>query len=361
MEAPPTGYRSRYRKPDPARGPKRFPTERDIAILKRLDLRRFSAANWLHHFVGGSYTRFDHRMSQLFDGGYVGRMDEYLHPDTVHSRHLVYFLTDKGRRALVDDGIQPMHGSTRLYLHECLTSFVYDSIEIGCLELDLTYRGWNVLQHDERIPARHSERPFKIKLSNSYLNLDGSPFVISRGEQSLCIPGVEIDRNTEPLRSYVLREKWTDKFRALKEFIRNRVYQSHFGFPNCLIPIYTTNREHMHNMIALAYDTIGRSPALLFQFTEDLPKARVFPKPNGSMLTEPYLRIDQPPFHLAEGLLNPAPPPKPQGGVVYGENCDGWEYYIGHAPNRVFYEGRFNTEAEARAALARQLKLKGLM
>src|ERR1700680_2431801 len=133
--------RSRWRNPDPSNGPdlKRFPTERDVAILRRLDIRRFSPANWLHHFIGGDYSGFDQRLGQLYDGGYVGRVREHLHHDTVHARHLVYYLTDKGRRVLIEHGAEPIYKSTQIYLHECLGAFVYDGIEIGSQESGLEF------------------------------------------------------------------------------------------------------------------------------------------------------------------------------------------------------------------------------
>lgn len=293
-------YRSRFRVPDPSRGPDpaRFPLERDLRVFKRLDIRRYSTSRNLHHFIGGDYARFDHRLGQLYDGGYVGRIKEHLHPDTVHARHLVYYLTDKARAVLMEHGRQVTFGSTKQYLHECLTSFIYDSIEIGATDAGIEFIGWDKLQHDERVPARHEKHPFAIELKKGHLRLDGTPAVLRRGERALCIPGVEVDRNTEPLRSYHLREKWTDKISAISEFMKSRLYNSHFGFPNAVIPIYSTNRTHLFNLMALTKEMIGTPTWLIFQSVEDWPKAKHFPAPNGLMFTEPYLRIDQPPFLL---------------------------------------------------------------
>jgi hypothetical protein len=283
---------------------KRFPTERDVAIFRRLDIRRFSAFCNLHHFIGGDVTGLNQRMAQLYDGGYVGRIKEHLHHDTVHARHLVYCLTDKGRRVLIDQGIQPTYSSTSQYLHECLTSFVYDSFEIGAAESGLEFIGWDKLQHDERVHARHSKHPFAVKLpSAAYLRLDGSAFVLKSpdaSKQDRCIPGCEIDRNTEPLRSYTLREKWSDKLKAHKEFVERRIYTKHFGFGNCLIPIITTNATHMLNIMRLAQETIGNVPWLLFKAVPDWPKARNFPKPNGEMISQPWRRVGHPDLSLSQ-------------------------------------------------------------
>jgi hypothetical protein len=116
----------------------------------------------------------------------------------------------------------------------------------------------------------------------------------------LCIPGVEVDRNTEPLRSYHLREKWTDKIGAQAQFMQSRLYNSHFGFPNSIIPIYSTNRTHLSNLMVLYKEMLGPVTWPIFQYVEDWPKAKHFPPPNGAMFTEPYLRIDQPPFFLSK-------------------------------------------------------------
>jgi hypothetical protein len=294
--------RSRYRPIDPSRGPssKSFPTERDLAIFKRLDLRRFSASNWLHYFIGGHYTRFDHRLSQLYDGGYIGRIAEHIPVQAVHSRNLVYFLTDKGRRVLIEHGIQPIFASTRQYLHECLGAFIDDSMEIGVREEGLRYIPWTDIQHDPRVNARHSENPFKIKLSNNYLYLDGSPYVIATPNgTSICVPGAEWDRDTEPLRAFKLREKWTTKLHAHAEFVNGRFWQSHYGFTSCVIPIYTINRQHMANIMTLAKDTLGPVTWLLFQHVDDWPKSRKFPKPNGRMFVEPYATLTGQPYYFS--------------------------------------------------------------
>ena len=142
------------------------------------DIRRFEALNWLHHFIGGEYTAFCQRIGQLYDGGYIGRVKEHLHHDTVHARHLIYFITDKGRRVLNEHSITPVFKTTKQYLHECLTAFVYDGLEYGAAERSFKFIGWDKLQHDKRVHARHQEHPFAIKLpSGKYLRLDGTPVV----------------------------------------------------------------------------------------------------------------------------------------------------------------------------------------
>ena len=158
--------RSRWRDPDPTRGPdpKTFPLERDLAILKRLDIRRFEALNWLHYFIGGEYTAFCQRLGQLFDGGYIGRVKEHLHHDTVHARHLIYFLTDKGRRVLGDHGIQPVFKTTKQYLHECQTSFVWDGLEYGAGERGFNFIGWDMGASSATARSAHSRPEANVRL-----------------------------------------------------------------------------------------------------------------------------------------------------------------------------------------------------
>ena len=263
--------------------------------MRRLDVRRFEAQNWLLHFVGGEYTAFCETMSNLYDGGYVGRVKEHLHHDTVHARHLVHFLTDKGRRVLEEHDVKPVFKTTKQYLHECLTAFVYDGLEYGAGEQGFKFIGWDKLQHDKRVHARHQENPFAIKLpSGKYLRIDGSPIIFGHPDprrDDICIPGCEIDRNTEPLRSFDLREKWQDKIDAIREFVKMRVYASHYGFENCLIPIVTTNPTHMLNIMQLVKEKIGSPEYLIFKAVPDWPKERRFPVPNGSMFNDPWRRV----------------------------------------------------------------------
>lgn len=298
--------RIRWREPDPTQGPnpKTFPTDRELAVLKRLAYRRFVSTTNLLHFVGGSsFPSFRLLLGKLYDGGYIGHARTHLHPQSVNARDLVHYITDKGRKILIEHGIIPPFAATKLYPHEVLSSFIYDDIEYGAEQLGIEYLGWDKLQHDTRVPARDQQHPFTIKLpSGKHLRLDGvpPPFVLRKNGKSICIPGCEVDRDTEPLRSNDLREKWTDKLKAISEFIKHGIYKTQYGFDSCLIPLFVVNAGHMSNLMTLANQTLGNPGYLLFKTVDDYVTQRNFPKLSGAMLTEPFRRINQPDLFLGD-------------------------------------------------------------
>ena len=115
--------------------------------------------------------------------------------------------------------------------------------------------------------------------------------ILKAAEHDVCIPGMEIDRHTEPLTAAEIREKWQDKVANIKEFIATKTYKHHYGFPTCTIPIVTINLRHMRNIMELFHRNMGPAKELIFKTTPDWAKARSFPKPNGEMLTSPWYRL----------------------------------------------------------------------
>lgn len=131
------------------------------------------------------------------------------------------------------------------------------------------------------------------------MQADGPPIVLAmetaQTQRRIYLPCKEIDRDTEGLERTI-----ATKLRNYLEFVKRKLFQSHFGFEHALIPFVTTTEARMRGIMTLAESIIGAPcPWLLFKTVPDYALAANFPDPNGAMVTEPWLRVGHKPFSLA--------------------------------------------------------------
>ena len=97
-------------------------------------------------------------------------------------------------------------------------------------------------------------------------------------------------------------------FRHVRVELRQRWYNrnyvgTHFGFPNMLVPFFTTDPEHLNNMKALLHKmTDGRGSRIIL-FGEPYPAFNTFRDPlppGGHALTDSYDRVGYPSFNFLQ-------------------------------------------------------------
>ncbi|MFN0218847.1 MAG: hypothetical protein ACKVP4_08560 [Hyphomicrobium sp.] len=262
------------------------PSERDTRILKILDPNdghRFLPSHWLHaHFPNAHPNRFVRRLGHLREdqNAFLKWADFPLNIPLVNTRHGVYELAPKGAKAL---GVVAPRFRPQELAHEFLNCLVDCSIKFGARANGVEY-----LTND----------PLSIKLDAGQLIPDGRPFVLASGGRTVFFPGKEIDRATEALTSNKLKTTAiARKIDLYAGFMHQRLYRG-YGFPNALIPIVTISEGRMRAMMRLVEAMIGPCAWLLFKHTKDWAHEAHFPKPNGDMLTEPWLRVGHPPFSM---------------------------------------------------------------
>ena len=98
------------------------------------------------------------------------------------------------------------------------------------------------------------------------------------------------------------RSSIAKKFAAYSAIAEQRIYRSHFGFPNFFVPIIAATETRMQSMIRLLEKvTNGRgSKMFLFKTFLAFTSAEKPPGPSGHMLTEPWHRAGFPSFHLTK-------------------------------------------------------------
>lgn len=295
------------------------PTERDIEIFKLLSRFRYLSSDYIHAFVGGSEKALSHRLNLLSrkPNLFLSRPYQQRHSADANCRRLIYQLDDRGAQVLRERGLPfPSKSYHRNFAHELMVAQISASIELGTrAHPKVRLIGWPEILSSENTPlaTREASNPAAIPISYSLngethageIAADARPFGLERtieGKRSyLFFPGIEADCATEPLdSSNSERSSIAKKFAAYSAIAQHDVYRSHFGFPNFLVPVITTNSARMRSMMELLDRFVGGRGSKLFLF-KTLPVFTASdkpPAPSGHMLTVPWQRVGFPPLSL---------------------------------------------------------------
>lgn len=295
------------------------PTERDIEILKLLARYRYLPSDYIHAFIGGNAKALSRRLNLLSrkPNLYLARPDQQRESASANHRPIIYELDERGARLLRDHGVSVQPKTYhRNFGHELMVAQVTASIELGTKECTPTRLiSWSEILGSSNTPAatRSARTPAAIPVTFSLgtdqvtLNLtaDAQPFglerVIEARRTYLFFPGIEADCATEPLdASDPDRSSIAKKLAAYTAVAEQRIYHSHFGFPNFLVPIVTATPARMHSMMRLLDRMTDGRGSKLFLF-KTFPLFTSFaapPKAGGHILTEPWQRVGHPPLFL---------------------------------------------------------------
>lgn len=292
-------------------------SDRRDAILKAFTPdHQFLPSHYLSLFVGGShqnnqreFTRMCWNMPRL-----LTKPQEQENSKNADYKHLVYQRTAAGATYV---GQANPHWKRQDYAHQLLDSLFMASLKIEAAAHDLKLLTWDdIIVHDKFAGDGNYGH---IKLSDSVLQPDGRPFILTKSGRSICFLR-EIDRNTEPLDPTSDRPSIAGKLKQYREFMDGRYYKR-IGFHNCMVIILTT--RPLDGVVKLAGRIFeGRPPSwLLLQRTEDWAYARHFPNTDGTVpkseatfrsLTTPYRRVGHAPFSLQQLMEVPNDPEAPQ-------------------------------------------------
>lgn len=309
---------------DPVVGPNEkpvvaYPTERDIEVFKLLARFKYLPSDYLHAFVGGSEEAFTRRLNLLSrkPNLYLARPHQQRQCADANYRHLIYELDERGAQLLKERGLPFLPKSYhRNFAHELMVSQIIASFELGARERQkIRLITWPEILANPRTPEslRQSATPAAIPVSFSahgeqhsiHVYADAQPFGIERmldGSRTyLFFPGIEADCATEPIEaSGFERSSIAKKFAAYIAIAEQRIYHSHFGFPNFFVPLIAPTRVRLESMMALLQRMTGGrgSKMFLFKTFPLFSSAEKSPPPTGHMLTEPWQRAGFEPLFL---------------------------------------------------------------
>jgi hypothetical protein len=297
-------------------------TERDIEVLKLLARHPYLPLDDIHAFVGGSMKGLGQHLNLLSrkPNLYINRPLQQRETADANYRRLIYELDQPGERVLRELGLEIRRKRHhRNFAHELMVCRIMASIELGTLRSrSLRLITWaEILSHPKTPQAlKDAQRPTYIPVSimhggqacTTEVSADGTPFGIERVDDNgtllyFFFPGVEADTGTEPIESHdPERSSIYKKFVAYRAVAEQRIYSSHFGFPNFFVPLVATSEPRMRSMMRCLERIVGKKGSAMFLF-KTFPALSAFekpPAPTGHMLIEPWERVGFPPLNFAE-------------------------------------------------------------
>lgn len=239
---------------------------------------------------------------------YLDRHPEQERSPTYHYREAVYHLDAAGKRCLEKNGyaFRDAQHRSKIFAHEFLVDMGFYFPLEAFVKSDpaLTLIDTRELFEHPNFPKAtyKSATPFLAKIGEDRVTLDGRPVVITRDGKSICIPGIQVERNrTKGVR--VKDEERSSVGKHIRHAIaaqKSGIYDDLFGFDKVIIPFIFTDAAH--ERLALQYIGEVKTGGCEFIITKTLPDLAYedkFPKPSPEFFATPWNRVGYPPFGFA--------------------------------------------------------------
>lgn len=289
--------------------------QRDVLIFQILDRYRYLPTSYIYRLlpeeVRGNETWFKNRLTDLTGNKFLKRPKQQQANYAANYTELVYELGLRGIQYLREVNKLTRHcvGYANPYLHEVLICKTIACLEILCKETPgYTFIPWQELLLFKQVPqaTKNAQDPFLMTAGTGCIRPDGLPFVIriddaNGKQQNLCFPGIEVDMGTEVLgsRSSSTRTSLRNKFKGYIEIAKKRVYTSHFGFPNMLVPFISTSTRRMNNMEkVLLEESNNQGVSFIFFMSIDQLESNPTPQHYLDFYSAPWQRVGHPDFCL---------------------------------------------------------------
>ena len=250
--------------------------ERILRILHPTIGHRFLPSAWIEHHLAKpcEHANFIRTLRDLRrkPNQYIYWPEQQEYSLNAAYKDGVHGLTDRGAKAV---GLPLPRFSTHEYAHELGVSVVECSLKFGARDLG--------------IPFQMAE-PQSFRFGDVEYVPDGHPMLIG----DIFIPGIEFER-----RKYKENPGDTsEKILKVIRFMKERIYERE-GFAKALVLFVATTERRTENLMSYVAEMLGTCSFILFKTTRDWAREPNFPKPNGDMLTEPWLRVGCPPLTIA--------------------------------------------------------------
>jgi hypothetical protein len=289
------------------------PSERHKRIFKLLDpffsfkFLTTSAINYLEP-VNSIYN--SKQLGYLYQAPnfYLDRDPEQQKSHAYHYRDAVYSIGHAGKRCLADDGYvwRDAKHRSREFAHEFnIDMGFYLPMMVAVKENPaLTLIDTREFFNHPNTPraTRESEHPFQVVIGDERVILDGRPVVLKYNEASICVPGIQHERNTKGVR--VKDQDRSSVGKHVRHAIaahEQRIYEKHYGFDNFILPFIFTNEAQMHLTLQYILELRPSGAAsIICKTIPDLAYETAFPKPSSDYFLSPWLRAGHPPFTFSE-------------------------------------------------------------
>ena len=255
-------------------------TAYDRAILDLLRRYRYLPSTWIIKLLQLDPQWAKRRLSQLRHDALLIECAKGTWGTNRYYQPAVYSLTPKGEAL----GTPCLKFGNRVK-HDLLACLAMASLELGCREQGLKLYEWEHLQKREHCTT--TEWKLALKQGRT-LQPDWPPRAI--GNTNLFyFYGVEIDRDTEPLKGEAhktIERMYEDYFQILS----SQSYKA-LGLPRILIPIITVNETRKRSLMEKLKEVAGDNSTKSFIFTtipDILTDDFDFPAPSGFLLNQDW-------------------------------------------------------------------------
>ena len=253
--------------------------------------------------------------------GYVSQPRAQREAENANYSHLVFELTDKGARALVD-GCRISYADYLLWIkvrrqyraphfdHDLATGYAAASIQLACRAQGLKFISWRDILGRDKCPreAKDADNPLGIPhksgATTRYITPDNL-FGIEYGVGA-CFFALETDMGTEQQSERADGSTSIEqKVKGYREIIHAQEFKTRFGLPSLQVMFLTIGVVRMHGIIQTvariaSKDGKGSARPFLFKAVPAFLNRTHAPLPaTGHVLTEPWFLVHGKPIDLA--------------------------------------------------------------
>lgn len=298
-------------------------TKRLIETLKVMQAYRFLPSNLIHALLPDELRKGSHSYEYLrtnlheWTGHKLLQRPKFQqHSLNCLAKKTIHEINTGGKGVLATVGYDLSYsvGTGSSPWHELQACVVLASLEIAVRD-QYDFFHWPRWISSAKVPdaTQNSKTPFNIPITNGNSKTvvaDSQPFII-KGERNLCFLGLEVDMASEtqglkansPARKVTIRKKLENYL----HITHDRIYKTHYGFPNAVIPFIFNSEARMRNAMEMLNElTHGKgSTNILFKY---VPDPRVFETSVEVIQFDAFRweRVGHSDFDLHEQLKKPA-------------------------------------------------------
>ena len=289
-------------------------TWRYFRSYSAIAISRYLRSTYIHAFVGGDKTKLIERLDKLYhESGYLDRPAQQLESFSARHQPAVYKNTPNAEKVLRAEGRfhseRPMrvgperNGEQRQFHHALMICDILASIELATkATIRLRYIGCDEILAKAPGATRNASAPLQFPVSIAHVfswgrrervDLRLAPDGLfgleygSAGAKSYRFFALEADRATILVSRKNLRQSsYLRKILGYREILARKLYKTHLGIPNLIVPAVASSEPHMHNIVRLAGEICEDTLAKTFLF-KTIPRSS---EPVQDMLSAPWHR-----------------------------------------------------------------------
>lgn len=272
-------------------------TDFDLAVFEQLARYRYLRKDLLARLLPDrSDQTLTKRIGRLWAARYLLRPEGQQYAPNANYNVLYYQLTDKGRQALKDAGMEP-YSVTQLH---GTTNFAHDAAgvcnSIASIEAGAKLQGYDLVTWEEIASRVDTPDPFRfdtmIEGHRDKFRPDGFFGLLKDGQRKFY--ALEHERGNGGDVDNLKQASWRKKVLAYHYFITAEGYKTALNISNMRVLVTTTSAKKAQNLANLTEKLIGKSNLFLFRHVPKLGSEVGFKEDYPDLFASQWLRAGEP-------------------------------------------------------------------